>query len=66
MAKNTSMFQKNKQRFQMSYKANEVDMYEMLENSLMKELCIPTRSDLHKYCIKQVHNFRSIAALNIA
>ena len=41
-------------------------MYEKLEESLMEDLCIPTRSDLHKYCIRTVHNFRSIAALNVA
>ena len=60
-----SIFPKNKQRFQMSYKAKEVAMYYKLEESLMKELCIPTRSDLHKYCIRKVHNLRSAASLNI-
>ena len=41
-------------------------MYEKLEETLMEDLCIPTRSDLHKYCIRTVHNLRSAAALNIA
>ena len=66
MPKTINIFPKNKKRFQMSYKAKEVDMYEKLEETLMEDLCIPTRSDLHKYCIRQVHNFRSIAALNVA
>tara|TARA_Y100001973_G_C5042322_1_gene253398 strand:- start:423 stop:575 length:153 start_codon:yes stop_codon:yes gene_type:complete len=49
----------------MSYKAKEVALYDKLEETLMEELSIPTRSDLHKYCIRTVHNLRSAAALNI-
>tara|TARA_Y100001968_G_scaffold104366_1_gene94344 strand:- start:1672 stop:1872 length:201 start_codon:yes stop_codon:yes gene_type:complete len=66
MPKTMNIFPKKKKRFQMSYKAKEVDMYEKLEETLMEDLCIPTRSDLHKYCIRTVHNLRSAAALNIA
>jgi len=61
-----SIFPKNKKRFQMSYKEKEVALYDKLEENLMEELSIPTRSDLHKYCIRTVHNLRSAAALNVA
>lgn len=56
---------KSKQRFQMSYKEKEVRMYMEMEEALMEDLCIPTRSDLHKYCIRTVHNLRSAAGLNV-
>ena len=39
-------------RFQMSYKANEVEYYEQMENDLMQKLHITTRCDLHKKAIK--------------
>lgn len=39
-------------RFQMSYKRKEVPIYYPMEQSLMEELGIASRCDLHKYAIK--------------
>ena len=39
-------------RFQMSYKADEVEFFEQMENDLMQKLHITTRCDLHKKAIK--------------
>ena len=63
--KTISIFPKKQNRFQMSYKEKEVDLFLQMEESLMEDLGIPTRCDLHKYCIRTVHNLRSAAALNI-
>ena len=41
-------------RFQMSYKENEVEFYNDLENNLMETLCITTRSELHKAAIRKL------------
>jgi len=49
----------------MSYKEKEVDLYIPMEEALMEDLGIATRSDLHKYCIRTVHNLRSAAAINV-
>ena len=49
----------------MSYKEKEVPIYIPMEESLMEDLGIATRSDLHKFCVKTVHNLRSAAALNV-
>lgn len=50
-------------RFQMSYKKKESPIYEKMENFLMEDLGLFTRSDVHKYCIKTVHNLRTKAEL---
>ena len=63
--RNMRIFPKNEQRFQMSYKEKEVDIYIPMEEALMEDLGIATRSDLHKYCIRTVHNLRSAAAINV-
>ena len=60
-----SIFPKKQSRFQMSYKKKEVELFSNMEKSLMEDLGIPTRCDLHKYCIRTVHNLRTAAALNI-
>ena len=39
-------------RFQMSYKADEVEFFEQMENDLMKKLHITKRCDLHKKAIR--------------
>jgi len=62
--KNMRMFPKKQNRFSMSYKEKEVPIYIPMENTLMNDLGIATRSDLHKYCIKTVHNLRTAASLN--
>ena len=49
----------------MSYKEKEVQLYIPMENQLMEDLGIASRSDLHKYCIRTVHNLRNAAALNV-
>ena len=38
-------------RFQMSYKEDEVDFFEQVENELMERLKIKTRCGLHKIAI---------------
>ena len=43
-------------RFQMSYKENEVEFYEELENRLMEVLHITKRCDLHKKAVKVLDN----------
>ena len=64
--RNTEHIFKTKQnRFQMSYKRGEVDIYQPMEESLMRDLGIVTKSDLFKYCVKTVFNLRSAAALNV-
>ncbi|QNI44439.1 hypothetical protein SynRCC2555_00645 [Synechococcus sp. WH 8101] len=39
----------------MSYKEKEAGAFWNLEKSLMDDLCIPTRSDLHKYALKYLY-----------
>ena len=39
-------------RFQMSYKADEVEFFEQMENDLMQKLHITKRCDLHKKAIR--------------
>ena len=39
-------------RFQLSFKKKEVPIFHKLENDLMEDLGIPTKSDLYKYSIK--------------
>ena len=38
----------------MSYKENEVEFYNDLENNLMETLCITTRAELHKAAIRKL------------
>tara|TARA_Y100001968_G_scaffold14044_1_gene11372 strand:+ start:2148 stop:2336 length:189 start_codon:yes stop_codon:yes gene_type:complete len=45
-------------RFQLSYKKKEVPILIPMEESLMEDLGIATRSDLHKYAIKFLHSTR--------
>ena len=43
----------------MSYKEKEAGTFLKLEQSLMDDLCIPTRSDLHKYALKYLYKVHS-------
>ena len=50
-------------RFQMSYKKDEVPKYEKMEQFLMEDLGVYKRSDIYKYCIRTVHNLRKKAEM---
>ena len=50
------IFPKKKQnRFQMSFKEKEVPLYMMMEEFLMEDLGIPTRSDTYKIALKHYY-----------
>jgi hypothetical protein len=51
-------------RFQMSYKAKEVPIYGPMEEFLMDDLGIPTRSDVHKIAIKNLYQQRKQLTAN--
>ena len=50
-----TVFSKKQNRFQMSYKEKEAGTFLKIEKSLMDDLCIPTRSDLHKYALRYLY-----------
>ena len=50
-------------RFQMSYKKNEVPKYEMIEQFLMKDLGVYKRADIYKKCTNMIYNLRKNAQL---
>ena len=50
-------------RFQMSYKKDEVPKYEAIEQFLMEDLGVYKRSDIYKYFIRTVHNLRKKAEM---
>ena len=50
-------------RFQMSYKKDEVPKYEAIVQFLMEDLGVYKRSDIYKYCIRTVHNLRKKAEM---
>ena len=52
-------------RFQMSYKAKEVPIYGAMEEFLMEDLGIPTRSDVHKIAIKNLYQQRKQLTVNL-
>ena len=45
-------------RFQMSYKKDEVPQYEMIEQLLMKDLGVYKRADIYKKCTDMIYNLR--------
>lgn len=50
------LFPKKKQnRFQLSYKAKELPIYLPMEEFLMQDLGIPTRSDTYKLALKNLY-----------
>ena len=46
---------KNQQKFCMSYKNKEAPIYLLMEEYLMKNLGITTRSEIHKYALKHLY-----------
>ena len=60
------MFPKKKQnRFQLSFKEKEVPVYLPMEEFLMDDLDIPTRSDTYKIALKNLYRQRKQARLEI-
>ena len=45
-------------RFQISYKKNEVPKYEKIEQFLLDDLGVFTRADIYKKCISMIYNLR--------
>ena len=45
-------------RFQMSYKKDEVPKYEKIEQFLMKDLGVYKRADIYKKCTNMIYNLR--------
>ena len=61
------MLPKKKQnRFQLSFKAKEVPVYIPMEEYLMDDLDIPTRSDTYKIALKNLYRQRKQARMEIA
>ena len=61
------MLPKKKQnRFQLSFKAKEVPVYIPMEEYLMDDLDIPTRSDTYKIALKNLYRQRKQARLEMA
>ena len=58
-------FKPTANRFQMSYKAKEVPIYTPMEEFLMEDMGIPTRSDVHKVAIKNLYLQRKQLAANL-
>ena len=60
------MLPKKKQnRFQLSFKAKEVPVYIPMEEYLMDDLDIPTRSDTYKIALKNLYRQRKQAHLEV-
>jgi len=49
-----AVFPSKPNRHHISYKSKEAPMFLKLEKSLMEELGIATRSDLHKYALRHL------------
>ncbi len=52
-----------KNRFQLSFKKKEVPIFAELEDRLMEDLGIPTKSDLYKYSVKFLASTRKQSEL---
>ena len=50
-------------RFQLSYKKKEAEYLIPIEKELMEEMHIASRSDLHKYAIRFLHQARKTSNL---
>lgn len=60
------IFPKKKQeRFQLSFKKKEVPIYIPMEEFLMKDLGIPTRSDVYKLALKNLYKQRKQVLMEI-
>ena len=53
-------------RFQMSYKKDEVPKYEKMEEFLMEDLGVYTKTDISKKCVTMVYTLRKKPQLEIA
>jgi hypothetical protein len=61
------MLPKKKQnRFQLSFKAKEVPIYIPMEEYLIDNLDVPTRSDTYKIALKNLYRQRKQARLEMA
>ena len=63
---NMMLPKKKQNRFQLSFKAKEVPVYMPMEEFLMDDLDIPTRSDTYKIALKNLYRQRKQAHLEIA
>ena len=63
---NMMLPKKKQNRFQLSFKAKEVPVYIPMEEYLMDDLDIPTRSDTYKIALKNLYRQRKQAHLEIA
>ena len=60
------IFPKKKQnRFQLSFKEKEVPIYLPMEEFLMDDLGIPTRSDTYKIALKNLYRQRKQALMEV-
>ena len=62
---NMMLPKKTQNRFQLSFKAKEVPVYIPMEEFLMNDLDIPTRSDTYKIALKNLYRQRKQAHLEI-
>ena len=53
------LLKKKQNRFQLSFKAKEVPVYIPMEEYLMDDLDIPTRSDTYKIALKNLYRERT-------
>ncbi len=53
-------------RFKMSYKKDEVPKYEKMEQFLMEDLGVYTKTDIYKRCVNMVYTLRKKPQLEIA
>ena len=61
------MFPRKKQnRFQLSFKEKEVPVYKEMEDFLVEDLCIPTRSDTYKIALKNLYRQRKQVQMELA
>jgi hypothetical protein len=60
------LLKKKQNRFQLSFKAKEVPAYMPMEEFLMDDLDIPTRSDTYKIGLKNLYRQREQEHLEIA
>ena len=63
--KERNIFRKKQNRFNLSFKEGEVELFEPMEEYLMKEMGIVKKTDLYKNCLKTVFNLRTAVALNV-
>ena len=57
---------KNKSKFCMSFKQREIPVYNTMEEWLMDDLKIPTRSDVYKASLKNLYHQRKQVRMELA